>query len=68
MLQMHYFAGSRPWSFNELTALKEKYREVFGEETRSSRKQYLFRRIAWQLQGYRVLNRETHVLLDELAD
>ena len=31
MLQMHYFAGSRPWSFNELTALKEKYREVFGE-------------------------------------
>ena len=32
-------------------ALKVKYREVFGEETRSSHKQYLFRRIAWQLQA-----------------
>jgi hypothetical protein len=32
-------------------ALKEKYREVFGEETRSSHQQYLFRRIAWQLQA-----------------
>jgi hypothetical protein len=26
--------------------LKEKYREVFGEETRSNHKQFLFRRIA----------------------
>jgi Protein of unknown function (DUF2924) len=32
-------------------ALKKMYREVFGEETRSSHKQYLFRRIAWQLQA-----------------
>ncbi len=32
-------------------ALKVKYREVFGEETKSSHKQYLFRRIAWQLQA-----------------
>jgi hypothetical protein len=32
-------------------ALKKKYQEVFGEETRSSHKQYLFRRIAWQLQA-----------------
>ena len=32
-------------------ALKKKYKEVFGEETRSSHKQYLFRRIAWQLQA-----------------
>jgi hypothetical protein len=32
-------------------ALKKTYREVFGEETRSSHKQYLFRRIAWQLQA-----------------
>jgi Protein of unknown function (DUF2924) len=32
-------------------ALKVKYREVFGVETRSSHKQYLFRRIAWQLQA-----------------
>jgi Protein of unknown function (DUF2924) len=32
-------------------ALKKTYREVFGEETRSSHKQYLFRRIAWQMQA-----------------
>ena len=32
-------------------ALKIKYREVFGVETRSSHKEYLFRRIAWQLQA-----------------
>ncbi len=31
--------------------LQKTYREVFGEETRSSHKQYLFRRIAWQLQA-----------------
>ena len=31
-------------------ALKREYKEVFGQETRSSHKQYLFRRIAWQLQ------------------
>jgi hypothetical protein len=30
--------------------LKTKHREVFSEETRSTHKQYLFRRIAWQLQ------------------
>src|SRR5580700_1933915 len=34
-----------------VSALKEKYREVLGVETRSSHKQYLFRRIAWQLQA-----------------
>ena len=33
--------------------LKTKYRKVFGEETRSTHKQYLFRRIAWQLQAQR---------------
>lgn len=32
-------------------ALKTKYREVLGEETKSSHKQFLFRRIAWQLQA-----------------
>lgn len=30
--------------------LKMRYREVLGEETRSSNKQLLFRRITWQLQ------------------
>jgi len=29
---------------------KDKYREVFGEETRSNHKQFLFRRIAWRIQ------------------
>jgi len=33
-----------------VAALKIRYREVVGEETRSSNKQFLFRRIAWQLQ------------------
>ena len=31
--------------------LKKKYAEVFGEETRSSHKQFLFRRIAWRIQA-----------------
>jgi hypothetical protein len=32
-------------------ALRIKYREVFGEESRSSNKQFLFRRIAWRLRA-----------------
>ena len=32
-------------------ALKLKYRELFGEESRSSNRAYLFRRIAWRLQA-----------------
>ena len=31
--------------------LKQKYLEVFGEETRSGHKQFLFRRIAWRIQA-----------------
>jgi len=31
--------------------LREKYHEVFGEESRSYHKQFLFRRIAWRLQA-----------------
>jgi hypothetical protein len=31
--------------------LKEKYREVFGEQSRSNHKQFLFRRIAWRSQA-----------------
>jgi hypothetical protein len=31
--------------------LKEKYREVFGEESRSNHTQFLFRRIAWRIQA-----------------
>jgi DUF2924 family protein len=31
--------------------LRQKYREVFGEESRSNHKDFLFRRIAWRLQA-----------------
>lgn len=31
--------------------LKQKYIEVFGEETRSNNRQFLFRRIAWRIQA-----------------
>jgi len=43
-----------------VSGLREKYREVFGEESRSNHKDFLFRRIAWRLQanaeGGRVLS------------
>jgi hypothetical protein len=38
----------RALSVNELRA---KYREVFGEDSRSNHKAFLFRRIAWRLQA-----------------
>ena len=31
--------------------LKDRYCEVFGEESRSNHKQFLFRRIAWRIQA-----------------
>lgn len=31
--------------------LRERYKEVFGEESRSNHKEFLFRRIAWRLQA-----------------
>jgi hypothetical protein len=34
-----------------VTGLREKYLEVFGEESRSHHKDFLFRRIAWRLQA-----------------
>ena len=34
-----------------LAALREKYREVFEEETGSRHREHLFRRIAWRLQA-----------------
>ena len=34
-----------------LAGLREKYREVFQEETRSRHREHLFRRIAWRLQA-----------------
>src|ERR1700722_6137896 len=35
----------------KIPALKRRYRELFGEESKSSNKQFLFRRIAWRLQA-----------------
>jgi hypothetical protein len=34
-----------------VAALKSKYRELIGKESKSSNKQFLFRRIAWHLQA-----------------
>ena len=34
-----------------LASLREKFREVFQEQTRSRHRQHLFRRIAWRLQA-----------------
>ena len=34
-----------------ISALRRKYQDVFGEESRSSNKEFLFRRIAWRLQA-----------------
>jgi hypothetical protein len=36
---------------SKIPALKKRYRELFGEESKSSNKQFLFRRIAWRLQA-----------------
>jgi hypothetical protein len=38
-------------AIQEVPALKKRYRELFGEESKSSNKQFLFRRIAWRLQA-----------------
>jgi hypothetical protein len=35
----------------KIPLLKKRYRELFGEESKSSNKQFLFRRIAWRLQA-----------------
>ena len=34
-----------------VTQLRQKYAEVFGEETRSNNKQFLYRRVAWRIQA-----------------
>ena len=34
-----------------IPALRKKYQELFGEESKSSNNQFLFRRIAWRLQA-----------------
>ena len=50
--------------------LKEKYREVFGEQSRSNHKQFLFRRIAWRIQAnaWGGLSERAHRRALEIAD
>ena len=36
---------------SNVIVLRKKYQEAFGEESKSSNKQFLFRRIAWRLQA-----------------
>jgi hypothetical protein len=36
---------------SKIPTLKKRYRELFGEESKSSNKQFLFRRIAFRLQA-----------------
>jgi Protein of unknown function (DUF2924) len=36
---------------SKIPVLKKRYRELFGEESKSSNKLFLFRRIAWRLQA-----------------
>jgi hypothetical protein len=35
----------------KIPALRKRYQELFGEESKSSNKQFLFRRICWRLQA-----------------
>ena len=35
----------------KVAELKKRYRELFGEESKSSNKQFLFRRLAWRMQA-----------------
>jgi hypothetical protein len=52
-----------------LAGLREKYREVFGEETRSRHREHLFRRIAWRLQALAEgdLSARAHLRAREIA-
>src|ERR1700690_1608143 len=36
---------------SKVAVLQKRYRELFGEDSKSSNKQFLFRRIAWRLQA-----------------
>src|SRR5450755_307653 len=44
----HQIEGLRHMTVGQL---KEKYQEVFGEDSRSNHKQFLFRRVAWRVQA-----------------
>lgn len=48
--------------------LREKYREVFGQETRSRNKDWLFKRVAWGLQELRHGGLSARARAKELAE
>ena len=52
-----------------LAGLREKFREVFQEETRSRHREHLFRRIAWRLQALAEggLSERARVRADDIA-
>jgi hypothetical protein len=54
----------------KIPALKKRYRELFGEDSKSSNKQFLFRRIAWRLQANAEgdLNERARRRVAEIAD
>lgn len=58
------------WQDWKVAELKKRYRELFGEASKSSNKQFLFRRIAWRLQANREgnLSERAHRRATEIAD
>ena len=50
-MQMNVRQQIEELRYMTVSQLREKYREVFGEESRSNHKQFLFRRIAWRIQA-----------------
>jgi hypothetical protein len=51
-------------------ALKQKYRQVLGDDPKSSNRQFLIRRIAWQMQARALggLSERARQRIDEIAD
>lgn len=54
----------------KVTTLKTRYRQLFGEESPSSNRAHLFRRLAWRLQAQALgdLSERAHQRAAELAD
>ena len=50
-MEQPYLRKSSSCGHLTVNGLREKYREVFGEDSRSNHKDYLFRRVAWRLQA-----------------
>src|SRR5260370_22624205 len=50
-MDLRVVAAIEKWGGLTVAVLKNKYRELIGEESKSSNKQFLSRRIAWHLQA-----------------